>query len=101
MATIEASDTAHCLTAKCRLPNRSVAELEVLDVSLAGCMVRRRAWTIKPDQRVLIKLPGLEYQTATVLWSDEENAGIEFENLLYEPVLMRFREMLGKRPKTS
>jgi len=97
MATIDASDAANCLMAKCRLSNRSVAELEVTDVSLAGCMVKRRAWTIKAGERVLIKLPGLEYQTATVLWSDDENAGIEFENLLYEPILLRFRKMLGKQ----
>lgn len=94
MSTPNVVDKPDALTAKCRLHNRSVAELRVIDISLAGCMVERRAWTFKPDERILIKLPGLEYQTANVIWSDEDHAGIAFENLLYEPVLHRLRRLL-------
>jgi len=89
------------LKATCRLANRSVGEFVVLDISAAGCMVERRAWTLKAEDRLLIKLPGLEYQTASVVWCDDENAGIAFENLLYEPVLLRLREMMQGRAQAA
>lgn len=96
MPTFGTVDALGRLKAKCRLPNRAVAELSVVDISPAGCMIERRAWTLRVNDRVLIKLPDLEYRPATVIWADDENAGIEFEQLLYEPILLRFRNMLGK-----
>ena len=94
MATF-AADAQDCLMATCRLPNRALAEFAIIDISLAGCMVETRAWTLKDGDRVLVKLPGLEFQPATVVWTDDEHAGIAYETLLYEPVLLRFREMLS------
>lgn len=82
------------LKAKCRMSNRSVAELRIADISAAGCMAERRALSMRQDDRVLIKLPGLEYRPAKVVWIDDDNAGIEFETLLYEPVLRRFQQMI-------
>ena len=76
------------LMAKCRSSRTGgVVQLEVLDISLVGCMVDRHAWTAKVGDRVLIKLDGLSYLPATVLWVEDERAGIMFEELLYEPVL--------------
>ena len=97
MSTPSVVDKPDALMAKCRLHNRSVAELRVVDISLAGCMVERRAWTFKPGERVLVKLPNLEYQTASVVWCDDDHVGIAFENLLYEPVLNRLRKQLDGR----
>lgn len=96
MATF-ASSARDCLTVTCRLPSRALGEFAVLDISLAGCMIERRAWTLKDGERLLVKLPGLEFQPATVVWTDEEHAGIAFESLLYEPILLRFRQMLENR----
>ncbi len=62
-------------------------ELPVLDISLGGCMVDARAWSIRPGEPVSIKLPGLNYQPAEVVWNEDERAGIAFEEPLYEPTL--------------
>ncbi len=101
MAPLNAAETQEGLTVKCRLANRAVADFSVIDISAAGCMVEKRAWTLKANDRVLVKLPGLEFQPATVVWTDEENAGIAFETLLYEPVLLRFRGKLQNRPEAA
>jgi hypothetical protein len=86
------SKDAKSLMAKCRSSRTGgVVELEVLDISPIGCMVDRRAWSARVDDRVLIKLDGLSYLPASVIWVEDERAGIMFEELLYEPVLMRLR----------
>jgi hypothetical protein len=101
MATF-AAGTQDCLTVTCRLPNRALGEFAIADISLAGCMVEKRAWPLKDGDRMLVKLPGLEFQPATVVWTDDDHAGIAFESLLYEPVLMRLRQMmLENRSKTD
>lgn len=62
-------------------------ELPVLDISLGGCMVDARAWSIRPGEPISIKLPGLGYQAAELVWIEDERAGIVFEEPLYEPTL--------------
>ena len=62
-------------------------QLPVLDISLGGCMVDARSWAVKPEESVSIKLPGLNYQPARVVWIEDGRAGIVFEELLYEPTL--------------
>lgn len=82
------SDETKPLMAKCRSSRTGgVIELEVLDVSLVGCMVNRRAWTARTGDRVLVKMDGLSYLPASVIWVEDDRAGIMFEELLYEPVL--------------
>ncbi len=77
--------------ARCRSSRTGgVVELEVLDISLVGCMVDRRARVRGPA--LLVKLEGLTYQPATVIWVEDDKAGIMFENMLYEPILMRLRQ---------
>ncbi len=66
-----------------------MVDLAVLDLSPIGCMVERRAWTARAGDRLLVKLDGLSYQPASVIWVEDDKAGIMFESLLYEPVLMR------------
>ncbi|WEK48260.1 MAG: PilZ domain-containing protein [Candidatus Andeanibacterium colombiense] len=86
------SKPAQPLMAKCRTSRTGgVVDLEVLDLSPIGCMVDRRAWGARTDDRVLIKLDGLAYLPATVVWVEDDRAGIMFEELLYEPVLARLR----------
>jgi hypothetical protein len=79
--------------ARCRSSRTGgVVELEVLDISLVGCMVDRRAWSARTGDRVLIKLEGLTYMPASVIWVEDDRAGIMFEELLYEPVLARLQQ---------
>ncbi|MGQ7830000.1 PilZ domain-containing protein [Altererythrobacter sp. Z27] len=62
-------------------------QLPVLDISLGGCMVDARSWSIRPGEAVSVKLPGLGFQPAEVIWIEDQRAGIAFEEPLYEPTL--------------
>ncbi len=90
MQSAEVSNDVKPLVAKCRSSRTGgVVELPVLDLSPIGCMVDRRAWTARVDDRILVKLDNLSYQPATVIWVEDDRAGIMFERLLYEPILAR------------
>lgn len=78
--------TAH-LAAKCRLPTGGVNPIEILDINEAGCLANKALTRMENGERVLIKLPGLEYKAAYVAWSEEHQAGFTFEEPLYGPVL--------------
>lgn len=68
-------------------------ELPVLDISLGGCMVDARSWSIRPGEYLSIKLPGLGYRPAELIWIEEERAGIAFDEPLYEPTLEHLSRM--------
>lgn len=76
-----------------RLRNRhgSVAEVNVLDVSLAGCLIERRGHSVSVDDRVLIRMGDLGFLPGTIIWVEENEIGMVFETELYEPVLDRLR----------
>lgn len=75
------------LTMTCRASKGGSIELEVLDLSLAGCMVDRRSWSGRPGERILARLPGLAPpQPATIVWVEGDRGSISFEKLLYEAV---------------
>jgi len=61
--------------------------LPVLDISLGGCMVDARSWSIRPGEPVSVKLPSLNWQPAKLVWNEDGRAGIAFEEMLYEPTL--------------
>ena len=94
MATAYDLDRSRGLTIQCRGRSGASLELEVLDISLAGCLVERRAWSANTGDRVLVKLPGLAYQSAEVVWVEDNQAGVAFEELLYEPVLEHLRQSI-------
>ena len=75
------------LIAHCRSRTGNIMELTVHDLSLSGCMVERLAWHVRPGDHVLIRLPGLSFQPACVLWVEGDFIGIEFDQPLYEPVM--------------
>jgi hypothetical protein len=87
------------LIAHCRSRSGSLIELTVLDLSLSGCMVERLAWAIRAEDHVLIRLPGLAFQPATVLWVEQDAVGITFDQPLYEPVMAHL--LKGFRPRRS
>ena len=62
-------------------------KMPVLDISLGGCMVDSRAWSAKPGDELSIRLPTLGFQRASVVWIEDQRAGIAFDELLYEPTL--------------
>jgi hypothetical protein len=83
------------LLATCRSRSGSIIQLAVLDLSATGCMVERRAWGARPEDHILIRLPGLSYMPASVLWVEEDAAGIAFDQPMYEPVLAHLQQRLG------
>lgn len=87
------------LVAHCRTRSGLLMELTVLDLSLSGCMVERLAWAIRPEDHVAIRLPGLAFQAATVLWVEPDKVGIVFDQPLYEPVMAHL--LKDVRPRRS
>lgn len=79
------------LPARLRARTGSVNDIHVLDLSLAGCMIERRTLPLSIDDRVLVRLADLGFMPATVVWVEDQEAGLVFEQELYEPVLQRLR----------
>lgn len=80
------------LKAQCRLGTGSVREIRVLDISEAGCMISKKMMRLQVQERILIKLPGLSYQGANVLWTEDDRAGLAFEQPLYSAVVSHMQE---------
>lgn len=72
---------------ECRYRNGRKMVLDILDISLGGCMVDARGWSAEVWERVSVKMPGLAWQGAKVVWIEDQRAGIAFEEPLYEPTL--------------
>ena len=83
------------LKVKCRAKSGMTAELDVLDLSEGGCMVSYRGWSARVGDRVLATLPGLAAQPGQLVWIEDGNAGIAFEQPLYGPVLAQFQARMG------
>ena len=71
---------------------RSKMEMHVLDLSEGGCLLESRGWSVKPGERVLVRLPGLGEIGATIIWMEDRRAGLAFEEAVYGPVLESFFE---------
>jgi len=84
------------MKAKIRLRSGGKLDLLVRDVSPIGFLVDRLGWNPQPDDRILAQLEGLGYQPATVVWVENEQAGIAFEQLLHEVVLERLKDSLAR-----
>lgn len=50
-------------------------------------MINKRMLLMEPGDRVLLKMAGLTYLPCNVVWVEEEEAGLAFEQPLYGPVL--------------
>jgi hypothetical protein len=87
----------HALPARLRRSNGATSNIEVLDISLAGCLIERRALSLSVDERVLLKLADLSFMPATVVWVEELDAGLVFETELYEPVLEQLKRSFVRR----
>ena len=66
-------------------------EMPVLDLNIGGCLVEARGWSAKPQDRVSVKLPGLAFLGATVVWNEDQLAGIAFEEPIYGPTIEQFQ----------
>ena len=74
------------MRAKVSKGGMEIAGIEVLDLSLAGCMLEWKGWRLKEEQRVLVSFPRLSNLPATVLWAEPDRLGLLFARPLHEAV---------------
>jgi len=77
---------APALHAKVSKGGVEVSGVEVLDLSLAGCMLEWKGWRLQEEQRVLVSFPRLSNLPATVLWTEANRLGLLFVQPLHEAV---------------
>lgn len=61
-------------------------------------MIEKRMLSLQPGDRMLLKLSGLTYMPTTILWVEEDEAGLAFEQPLYGPVLAHLRRSFVEAP---
>ncbi len=83
------------LMARLRNARGGVTDIAIQDLSAAGCMVDCRGTGLNVDDRVLVKLEGLEYMPCHVFWIEDNRAGIGFERVMHETVYEHLRSRLN------
>lgn len=83
------------LKAQCRTQRGGVIEVDVLDLSEAGCLIDKRMISMSEGERVLIKMGNLAFLPANVVWVEDDEAGLTFEQPLYGPVIEHLMSQLG------
>ena len=79
------------LMAKIRNARGGMTDVKILDLSAAGCMIDPRGVGLKQNDRVLVKMEGMEFIPSFVLWMEDNRAGIAFERLIHETVYEHLR----------
>lgn len=79
------------LSTTVRYHSRAKMQMPVLDINIGGCMLDARGWSVKPNEHVSVKLPGLGFIGAIVIWIEDQRAGIAFDEALYAPTLEHLR----------
>ena len=74
------------LSVYCRARNTRL-EIDVFEISTHSCLLDLRAWRLKQNERIMIKLPGLTWIGATILWVYNGLGGVIFEQPLHVAVL--------------
>ena len=91
-AVSRSAGTGTQLLARIRSKGMEVNGVAVLDLSMAGCMVRTNGWLPREEQRVLVSLPNLANLPGKAIWVENGHAGILFDQLLNEVV---FEHLVG------
>jgi len=94
MASLANLDKSAPTQLQCRYRSGMRLDLKILEVSAGGCMVESPGWSVRPDEGISVKLPGLGYQHATVVWIEDGRAGVAFEEPLYGPMLEHIERLL-------
>lgn len=75
------------LAATCRTQSGLRDNALIYDISPQGCRLRPNTLTMQIGMRVVIRPQGLEGLSGMVRWIEGQEAGIEFDAPLYEPVV--------------
>ena len=84
------------LAAHLREPGASVADVDVLNLSVTGFMAQGELH-VEPDTHVWLKLAGLEPQNCRVVWVEDDKAGFEFTTPLH-PATLELVVAAGRKP---
>ena len=84
------------LAARLRDPGASVADIEILNLSITGFMAHGDVG-LETGSHAWLKLPGLEPQNCTLVWVKDGKAGFEFANPLH-PAQIELLVSTGRRP---
>ena len=79
-------DDEKVLMAKLRNARGGMSDVPVLDLSAAGAMVDSRGTGLREEDRILVKMEGLEFMPGYVLWIENDKAGIAFERAMHETI---------------
>lgn len=71
---------------QCRVEGRSFLAA-LYNVSITGCMIEIPMNRVSPGDRVYIKAEGNIRMAGLVIWQDERNAGVRFDQPLHEAVV--------------
>ena len=75
------------MPARCRTLGGFIDDLVIRDLSAHGCRVFSHALTLRPKGKVVVRPQGIEGLCGTVRWVRGHEAGIEFDQPLYQPVV--------------
>lgn len=72
----------------------------IYDISPLGCRFESR-WQLPVGERVRLQLPNLEPWTATVVWTNESEGGLQFDRPLHVAVAERFAKASQPEHRSS
>lgn len=84
------------LAARLRDPGATLADVEVLNLSVDGFMAHGEV-ALETGSYAWLKLPGLEPQSCKLVWVEGDKAGFEFANPLH-PATLELLVSAGRKP---
>jgi hypothetical protein len=75
-------------------------KVTVSDLSSVGCQLAP-ADGLRTGGQVLVKIPGLSYWPATVVWKRQDTVGVEFKNPLHPLAVEEFARQLVELNKPA
>lgn len=75
------------MPARCRTLNGFGNDVVIRDISAHGCRIVAHGLGVRAGAKVVVRPVGLEGQCCTVRWVKGNEAGLEFDQPLYQPVV--------------
>lgn len=89
------------LPATCRTQSGLRDDAQISDISPHGCRLTPNTLAVRIGLRLVIRPQGLEGVTGIVRWIQGQQAGVEFDTPLYEPVVDHLSQLhAAGRPVT-
>jgi hypothetical protein len=83
------------MTATCRTQSGLRDNAYISDISPFGCRLTIKTLAVRIGLRVVIRPQGLEGVSGVVRWIEGQNAGLEFDAPLYEPVVDHLSQLFA------